>query len=728
LLIITYNPNNIFYFALIFRIQIINQNIRDVKTYLSLILIGLLFMISCTDSEKAAEGQNPFFAEYNTPFGVPPFDLIEAEHYIPAFEKGMEESKKSVEAILANTDEPTFENTFVALDEAGDLLGRVSSVFFGLSSANTSPEIQAIQMEISPKLAAHGDEISLDPRLYQKLKVLYDNRESFGLNDEQLFLLENQYMGLVRNGAGLSDEDKETLKKFNQEISIIRVKLSNNVLAETNGFKLELSKEEDLSGLPESVVAQAAATARENDLEDKWVFTTQKPSMIPFLQSSDNRKLRAKLYSAYTNRANNDNDFDNKVLLAQLFELRADKAALLGYDTHSHLVLEPRMAKEPANVYSFIDQVWEKAVPVAKNERKQMQAIIDREGGDFKLASSDWWYYSEKLRKEKYDLDDAALRPYFELNNVMNGAFLVATKLYGITFTEINEIPLPHADAVAFEVKEEDGSHLGVLYLDFHPRASKKQGAWCGGYRSHRFVDGKEITPVTTMVMNFTSPTDDLPSLLSLDEVSTLFHEFGHALDNLFSTNSYNTAYRAWDFVELPSQIMEHWVAEPEVLKLYAHHYETGEVIPDNLIEKMKNSSYFNQGFITVEYMAACYLDMAYSTVGGGTDIDVAEFEKKTLKKIGLIPEIEPRYRSTYFLHIVGGYDSGYYSYDWAGILDNDAFDAYSEKGIFDREIASSFRNNILAKNGTMDAMEMYVNFRGREPGIEPYLRSKGLQ
>ncbi len=385
------------------------------------------------------------------------------------------------------------------------------------------------------------------------------------------------------------------------------------------------------------------------------------------------------------------------------------------------------MAKEPANVYEFIDKVWEKALPVAKNERAMMQSIIDREGGDFKLEASDWWYYAEKLRKEKYDLDDAELRPYFKLENVMQGAFTVANKLYGISFTEIKDIPKPHADAVAFDVKESDGSHTGVLYLDFHPRASKKQGAWCGGYRGHRVVDGKEITPVTTMVMNFTSSTEDVPSLLSLDEVSTLFHEFGHALDNLFSTKTYNASNIAWDFVELPSQIMEHWVTEPEVLKLYAHHYETGEVIPDELIEKMGKSAYFNQGFITVEYMSACYLDMAYSTLAAGSDIDVAQFEKDVLDKIGLIPEIIPRYRSTYFLHIVGGYDSGYYSYDWAGKLDNDAFDAFTEKGIFDSETARSFRDNILAKNGTKDAMQMYIDFRGREPGIDSYLRNKGL-
>ncbi len=683
-------------------------------------------MVSCAESDKGSKDVNPFFTEFDTPFEVPPFDQIMPEHYIPAFERGMELEKENVEALLSNTEEPTWENTIVPLDNAGLELERVSSVFFSQTSTNTNSELQEIQMEISPRLAAHGDDIALDPRLFEKIKVIYNNRDNFDLTDEESFILENLYMGLIRNGADLPPEKKEKLKELNQEISVLRVGLNNNVLAETNGFKLELTNEEDLTGLPESVIATAAETAKANDLEG-WVFTTQKPSMLPFLQYSENRKLRSKLYNAYINRANNNNDYDNKENMGRLFELRAERAGLLGYETHSHLVLEPRMAKEPANVYAFLNRVWEKALPVSKNERDAMQKIIDKEGAGFKLAASDWWYYAEKLRKEKYDLDDSELRPYFELKNVMDGAFTVANKLYGITFTRIEDIPVPHADAVAFEVMEANGDHTGVLYLDFHPRESKRQGAWCGTYRSHRILDGEEITPVVTMVMNFTAPSGDQPSLLSMDEASTLFHEFGHALDALFSETTYGASFIAWDFVELPSQIMEHWVTEPEVLKMYALHYETGELIPDELIEKMKNSSYFNQGFMTVEYLAACYLDMAYSTVAAGVDIDVPEFEADLMNKIGLIPEIISRYRSTYFLHIVGGYDSGYYSYNWAGVLDNDAFDAFSEKGIFDRETAESFRKNILERNGIMDAMEMYVNFRGREPEIDSFLRNKGL-
>lgn len=684
-------------------------------------------MISCNDQGTDVNESNPFFTSYKTPFDVPPFDKITVEHFMPAFERGMAEEKEEVEKILSNPDEPTFENTIVAMDQTGLLLERVSSVFFGLSSANTSAALQQVQMDVSPKLAAHGDEISLDPRLFEKIKVVYSNRDKFNLTDEEEFILENTYLGLVRNGADLGPEKKEKLKEMNQELSVLRVKITQNVLAETNSYKLVISEKEELAGLPESVVMAAADAAAARELEGKWLFSTQKPSMLPFLTYSENRELRAKLYSGYTMRGNNDNDYDNKELLAKMMEVRANRAELLGYKTHANLVLEPRMAKVPENVYDLLDELWSGALPAAKKDLLEMQKIADREGADFKIASSDWWYYSEKLRKEKYDLDDNELRPYFELTNVMNGAFYVATNLYGITFTEIKDIPKPHNEAVAFEVKEKNGDHLCVLYLDFHPRESKNQGAWCGRYRSHRILDGKEVTPVVTMVMNFTRASGDTPALLSLDEVSTLFHEFGHALDGLFSTNSYGSSFVARDFVELPSQIMEHWVTEPEVLKNYALQYETGEVIPETLVEKMKNSSFFNQGFNKVEYLAACYLDMAYHTITAGTDIEVADFEKKVLNGIGLIPEIESRYRSTYFTHIIGGYDAGYYSYDWAAVLDNDAFEAFREKGIFDQATATSFRKNILEKNGTMDAMQMYVNFRGKEPSREPLLRNLGF-
>lgn len=695
------------------------------KKLVPIFIILIIAMSACKQGENKEQTGNPFFSEYTTKFKVPPFDLIKAEHFIPAFEKGMETEKEEVEAILSNDEEPTFENTIVAMDNTGEILTKVSRVFYGLSSANTSPELQEIQMEISPKLAQHSDEIRLDPRYFDRVEKVYNNRDNFDLDDEELFILENIYKGLVRNGAALEDEKKEKLKEMNQRLSVLGVQFSQNVLAETNDFVLEISKEEDLAGLPESVINSAAEAASQKGLEGKWVFTTQKPSMLPFLTYSENENLRKKLYDAYINRGNNGNDNDNKEIMSEMMELRADRAQLLGYETHSHLVLEPRMAGEPDNVYDLLNTLWKYALPAAKAELAEMQKIADQDGVDIKL--SDWWYYAEKLRKQKYDLDDSELRPYFVLENVKQGAFTLANKLYGITFTEIEDIPVPHKEAMAYEVKESNGDHIGVLYMDFHPRESKKQGAWCGSYRSHKIEDGKEINPVSTMVMNFTRPSGDKPSLLSLDEVHTLFHEFGHALDGLFSEKSYGYSFIAWDFVELPSQIMEHWVTEPEMLKSYALHYETGEPMPDELIEKIRKSSLFNNGFAKVEYLAACYLDMAYHTIGPDEEVDVAEFEKEAMDEIGLISEIVPRYRSTYFLHATGGYDSGYYSYDWAAVLDHDAYDAFKENGIFDNETATSFRTNVLEKNGTMDAMEMYVNFRGREPERTALLRNLGF-
>ena len=688
--------------------------------------MGLPCLILGSCKNRVDEKANPFFSAYNTPFDVPPFEKIHSEHYMPAFEKGMEEGKKDIEELISNTEEPSFENTVGALDRSGELLSKVSQVFFAQASANTSDSLQNIEMEISPKLAAYQDEIILNPDLFKRVKQVYENQASETLTDEQKFILENLYKEFVRNGANLSKVDQVTLMNINQKLSVLGVKFSQNVLAETNNYKLFVGKD-GLTGLPESIADAAAETAKTAGREGEWAFTTQRPSIFPFLQYSENRDLRRELFNAYTNRGNNGNEYDNNKILADIVRLRAQRARLLGYKTHSHLVLEPRMAKNPENVLDLLNNLWSRAVPVAKNEVKEMQLIIDREGGKFKLEPSDWWYYAEKVRKEKYDLDDNALRPYFLLDNVREGVFTCANRLYGITFSPLTSIPLPHPDAEAYEVKEEDGSHIGVLYLDFHPRESKQQGAWCGGYRSHHVVDGKPVTPVVTVVCNFTRPTGDLPALLNLEEVETLFHEFGHALEGLFSKNTYNSSYIAWDFVELPSQIMEHWVTGPELLEVYARHYETGEPIPAALVEKLDKSKYFNQGFINTELLAASLLDIAYYTQEAPAVVDVQSFEKEYLDRIGLIPEIVSRYRSTYFLHIIDGYDSGYYSYTWAAVLDNDAFEAFREKGVFDRATAESFRRNILEKDGTMDAMQMYVNFRGREPQIEPLLKNRGL-
>ncbi len=685
----------------------------------------VLAAVSCNTQKK--EQGNPFFAEWKTPFGVPPFDQIKNEHYLPAIDSGIVLARLQIAEITANAEAPTFANTVARYDRAGELMSKVAYVFYSQTSANTNDTLEALQMEIAPKVSAFSDEVLLNAELFNRIKAVWENRSAEQLNDEQLFMLENMYKSFVRNGALLGPEDQEKLKKLNQELSVLTVKFSQNVLEETNSFRLVIDNEADLKGLPGSVIAGAADMAKSDGMDGKWVFTTQKPSMIPFLQYADNRDLRKKLYDAYLNRGNNGNENDNNKIIADIVRLRAERAKLLGYRTHADIVLETRMAKTPDNVLNLLNNLLERSLPVAKRERDEMQKIADVGGGNFKIEPHDWWYYAEKLRKAKYDLDENELRPYFSLDNVRDGAFAVANKLYGITFTRIENIPLPHPDAQAFEVKEADGSHVGVLYMDFYPRESKRQGAWCGGYRDHKVVDGREITPVVTIVGNFTPPTGGRPALLSMDDVLTLFHEFGHGLQGLFSENTYSSTTVAWDIVELPSQIMEHWATKPEVLAMYAKHYETGEVIPEALVEKIRNSSFFNTGFDNVEIMAASLLDMAYYSLEAPVQVDPQQFEKGTMKKIGLIPEIEPRYRSTYFLHMIDGYDAGYYVYTWAAVLDNDAFEAFNEKGLFDQATATSFRKNVLEKMGIMDAEKMYLNFRGREPEIEPLLRNRGL-
>ncbi len=698
-------------------------------------LIGCfaLLMFSC-DNNSTTETtgttdstNNPLLQTFNTPFGVPPFDKIKPSDFPPAFEEGMKRENAEIDTIVNNTEAPTFVNTIEPYMAGGELLNYVGSIFNNLNSCNTNPEIQKIAEDISPKMAAHKDGMELNPKLFEKIKKVYEQKEKWNLNEEQMFLLENTYKTFVRNGANLSPDKQEELKKINQELSSLTVKFDQNLLAETNDFKLIIDKKEDLAGLPEAVIATASETAEKDSMPGKWIFTTQKASMIPFLQYSDNRSLREKIYKAYTNRGNNNNKNDNKEVLARIVVLRSQKAKLLGYADYASYKLESRMAKTPDKVFELLDKLWKPAINVAKNEVEELQAIIDKEGKKFKLEAWDWMYYAEKLHKQKYDLDETALRPYFKLENVRDGVFMVANKMYGLTFEPIKEIPLPHPDAMAFEVKEADGSHLGVLYMDFFPRDSKEGGAWCDAYRSHRLKDGKSVTPVVTVVCNFTKPTNDLPSLLSMDETETLFHEFGHALEGLMSKTSYFNTFVAQDFVELPSQLMEHWAFNKDVLKLYAKHYKTGEIIPDKLVAKINKGSLFNQGFATTEYLAASYLDMAYHTQKDINTIDIAKFEKDYFQKIGLIPQIDSRYRSTYFGHITGGYDAGYYGYIWSAVLDNDAFDAFKEKGIFDKETAASFRKNVLEKDGSEDPTRMYVNFRGREAKIEPLLKSRGL-
>lgn len=697
---------------------------------------GLAVVLGACNSSKKSDvadaAPNPFFTEYTTPFGVPPFDKIEVAHYKPAFEKGMEEQKKEIDAIVNNPEEPTFENTIVALDRSGELLTKVMYAFSGQSSVNTTDEIQALEQELYPVLSAHSDDISLNPALFTRVKVVYDKQASMNLNKEQKKLLEETYKGFVRGGANLDADKQARLRELNEKISVLELTFGQNVLKETNAFKLVVDNKEDLAGLPESLIAAAAETAAADSMEGKWIFTLHNPSVMPFLQYADNRALREKIFKAYINRGNNGNGNDNKNVVKELVAARLDKAKLLGYEDFAAFVLDENMAKNEKNVYNLLDQIWTPALKKAKEELADINAEIKKEGGDFEAEGWDWRYYADKARQAKFNMDENEVRPYLELNHVREGAFYVANKLYGITFTEIKDIPKPDPDAFAFECKDKDGSSLGVLYMDFYTRPGKGGGAWCGGYRDQSYKDGKKVLPVVTTVFNFSKPAVGQPALLSADEAETVFHEFGHALHGLFADVHYTgVAGVPRDFVELPSQVMEHWVFEPEVLKVYAKHYQTGEVIPQELVDKIVKSSKYGQGFATVEYLAASLLDMDYHTLKEQLPgMDIEAFEAEAMNKRGLIRQIPPRYRTTYFGHTMeGGYTAGYYSYIWAEVLDADAFEAYKETGdIFNPEVASKFRKYVLTPGGIDDAMDMYKNFRGKEPGIEPLLKNRGLK
>ena len=695
-----------------------------------LFLILSIFVSCNTSNEKKTDMQNPFFAEYDTPFGVPPFDQIKLEHYLPAVEEGIEQQQLEIDAICSSQEAPTFENTILAFDESGGLLRRVTNVFDNLNSANTNDEMQTLAREILPNVTEHRDNIMLNNVLFERVKAVYNQREGLGLNPEQKRVVEKYYMDFERNGANLSSEDQTKLRGLNQKLSNLSLKFGENLLAETNrNFQLVVENEEELIGLPKAVVAAAAEKADKAGMTGKWLFSLQKPSMIPFLQYADNRDLREKLYRGYFMRGDNDNEFDNKEILSQIIQVRDERARLLGFENHAAYIIDKNMAKTPQNVYDFLYKLWKPAMKVAKKERAEMQAIIDREGGQFQLASWDWWYYAEKLRKEKYNLDESEIKPYFSLENVRSGMFYVASKLYGLQFEKQDDVPVYHSEVEAWEVKENDGSHIGILYLDFHPRDGKRAGAWSTQFQEQAYKDGKKVQyPINSIVCNFTRPSGNMPALLNFDEVSTMFHEFGHALHGLFTDGPYQrTAGNVpRDFVELPSQIMENWAAEPEVLKIYAKHYQTGEAIPDELIQKIVNSGLFNQGFMTVEYLAASLLDMDWHTQEFNGD--VLGFEKTSMDRIGLIDEIIPRYRSTYFAHIFsGGYSAGYYVYIWAAVLDADAFAAFKESGdIFNPELAAKFRT-LLAKSGSEEGMDIYRNFKGQEPSIEPLLSRRGL-
>jgi len=676
--------------------------------------------------------ENPFFSEFKTPYQVPDFQKIKLEHYLPAYQEAIKQHDAEIAAIVNNKAKPTFENTIVALDNSGEMLGRVGSTFGNVMGTDGDKAMRDLAKQITPLTSKHYDDINFNEGLFKRVEAVYNNKKiTSKLTTEQKMLLENTYKGFKRSGAGLPADKIARLRQINGELSMLSLKFGDNNLAETNNFKLVLENPADLKGLPQSVVDAAALEAKKANLEGKWVFTLQKPSMIPFLQYSEKRDLRERLYKGYLNRGNNYNENDNKEVIKKILTLSKERANILGFETTADYILDDRMAKTPANVYNLLKQVWTPALAVAKRELADMQELAKSEGMNETLQSWDWWYYAEKVRKAKYDLDEEQLRPYFKLENVREGVFYVANKLYGLEFKKITNIPVPNQEQTeAFEVTEK-GKHVGILYMDYHPRATKRVGAWCTSFRRQSNVDGKYITPVVSIVCNFSAPTADAPALLNADEVGTLFHEFGHGLHNLLSNVHYkglSATQVKRDFVELPSQIMEHWAFEPEVLKMYAKHYKTGEVIPAQLIEKLDKSGKFNQGFTTVEYVAAATLDLDYYSQKDFSNLDINEFEKQSMANLGIIPQIAPRYRTTYFSHIWGGgYSAGYYSYMWAEVLDADAFEAFAEKGIFDQATAKSFRDNILSKGGSDEAMTLYKRFRGAEPNIQPLLKNRGL-
>ena len=687
------------------------------------ILATSCMMYSCTTQTET----NPFLTEFQTEHGVPPFDKIKLEHYEPAFLKGIEEQNANIDAIVNNSEAPTFENVIVALDNSSPTLDRVSAIFYNMTEAETTDDLKELSIKLAPTLSEHSDNISLNQELFKKVDAVYQQKDALGLTTEQQRLLEETYKGFVRSGANLSPEKQARLREVNKELSTLGIKFSDNVLNENNAFKLYIDKEEDLAGLPDWFRQSAAEKAKEDGQEGKWLFTLGNASRLPFLQYSENRPLREQMYKAYINRGNNNDKNDNKKNITDIVKLRLEKAQLLGFDCYSNFVLDNTMAKNSTAVMDFLNNLWSYSLPKAKAEAVELQKIMDKEGKGEKLEAWDWWFYTEKLRKEKYNLEEDEIKPYFKLENVREGAFAVANKLYGITLTKLEGIPVYHPDVEVFEVKDADGSHLGVFYVDYFPRPGKSGGAWMSNYREQQGA----IRPLVCNVCSFTQPVGDMPSLLTIDEVETLFHEFGHALHGLLTKCNYkgiSGTNVVRDFVELPSQINEHWATEPEVLKMYAKHYQTGETIPDSLIEKILNQKTFNQGFMTTELLAAAILDMNLHNLTDTQNLDVLAYEKEAMDKLGLIPEIAPRYRTTYFNHIIGGYAAGYYSYLWANVLDNDAFEAFKEHGIFDKKTADLFRNNVLEKGNSEDPMTLYKNFRGTEPQLEPMLKNRGMK
>ena len=672
---------------------------------------------------------NPFLSEYDTLFKIPPFEEIEFNHYEPAFEAGMKEHEVEINQIASNSSEPTFRNTIEALEMSGEMLDKVSNVFFNLLGSNTNDDMDALAVKISPKLSAHNDKILLNKALFTRIESLVDQKKLLDLSIEQERLLDEIYKRFKRSGANLDDAGMNRLTKINSALSSLSVKFDQNALKETNGYSMVLDNPEDLEGLPEEEIRQASLLAESEGEEGKWVFKPTRVSMYPFLTYSTKRDLREELYRSYIQRGDNDNEFDNKEIIKEMLRLRKEKAALMGFNSHSEYVLDNTMAKTPENVNELLQTMWKPGIEKAKGEVRAMQDLIHNEGGNYNLAAWDWWYYSEKLRQQQFNFTEEEVKPYFSEDKVLQGAFEVANKLFDITFTESDDLPKYRDNIRSFIVKDNDEKVIGIFYTDYTLRPNKGGGAWMNTFRSQSKFNG-EVIPLVVNVCNFPPPNSDGVSLLSFEQVETLFHEFGHGLHGLLSDAQYPSLSGTSvtrDYVEFPSQMMENWAREPAVIKTFAKHYKTGEIIPDDLLEKFSAAGKFNEGFATTEYIAAAHLDMAYHT--NKQEIkDIDKFEDNTLHELGLIPEIEARYRSTYFGHIfAGGYSSGYYSYMWTEVLEADAFEAFKEKGLFHKETANKLKKYVYSSGNTDDLMTQYVRFRGKEPEIEPLLKKRGL-
>ena len=680
----------------------------------------------------ACTNQNPLLIEQNTPYGVPAFDKVKIEHYMPAFEKAIAENKAEIEAIVNNPEAPTFANTIEALDRSGELLDKVVGVFFNVLEADGNDEMNKIAEEVTPLLSELSDGIILNDALFQRVKAVYEQRETLGLNDEQMRLLTETFKSFANNGANLPEDKKTRLKEINQELGLLSLQFGNNVVAETNAYQLFITDEAELKGLPESAKAAAKEEAVAAGRPEAWLFTPKRTSFTPVLQYCENRELRKELLMAYTTRGNHDNENDNKDIIVKTMQLRVEKAQLFGYTNPADYILADCMAKDAKTVDAFLESVWEPSLKAAKREAKELQKLLSQDLPGEKLQPWDWWFYTEKLREAKYDLNEEELKPYFELNNVRNGAFQLAHELFGINFEKLEGMPVYNPEVEVFKVTYADGSLVGILYTDYFPRAGKRPGAWMNNI-CNQYVDanGVDHRPVIINVGNFNKPTQGNPSLLSMDDVETLFHEFGHALHGLLSKATYKSlagTNTPRDFVELPSQFMENYCYHPQIMKTYAFHYQTGEVMPDELIEKINRASTFNEGFVMTELLSASILDMDYHKMTTTDAFDVNAFEEASMKNMQMIPEIITRYRSTFYNHIfTTGYAAGYYSYTWSAVLDADAFAAFVETGdILNPEVAKRYLH-LLEQGGTRDAQELYLEFRGKPADPKHLLKKKGF-